>query len=310
MERTVKTGPLIATGAMGPILAAHYGVGSTPDLRDAAQKAVTAGVKALRKGGTALDAVEEAVVILEDDPRTNAGTGSRMRIDGSIQMDAGLMDSRLRVGAVAVISDVKNPIRVARKVMDTPHIQLAGEWATRFARQHGFPFHDPATERSRERLEQTLGSLAQKRLPAWARAWRRYGGTDTVGAVARDANGRYAAGNSTGGVSLMLPGRVGDSPVVGAGLYAGPAGAVTATGVGEEIMRVVLSKFVYDRLEGLGAQAACDAGLRLFPRSVPIGLLAVGKDGLGEADNREMAWWANGPRLRARKPSSSRPVRR
>jgi len=280
-----------------PIIVTHCGVGSTREVQDAAERSGEAGLRVLRRGGTALGAVIEAVAVLEDDPRTNAGTGSRMRIDGSIQMDAAVMDSRRRIGAVAAIAEVKNPIRVARAVMGTPHILLAGHWATEFARTRGFPRYDPATDQARKNREETLAALAANKVPRWARAWRSYRDADTVGAVARDQRGRFAAANSTGGVSLMLPGRVGDSAIVGAGLFAGPDGAVVATGVGEEIVRVVLCKFVYDRL-GRGARSACDAGLRLFPRSVPIGLVAIGTDGEAEADNRRMAWWANAPARR------------
>ena len=277
---------------MRPLLLTHCGAGSTRDVQDAADAALAAGLKVLRSGGTALRAVEEAVVILEDDPRTNAGTGSRMRIDGTIQMDAAIMDSRLRAGAVAAISDVKNPIHVARRVMDTPHVLLAGAWATAFARKQGFPPYDPATDESRARYRIAIRDLSEGKVPGWARKWRSYA-SDTVGAVARDTRGRYAAANSTGGVSYMLPGRVGDSPIVGAGLYAGPAGAIAATGVGEEVLRHVLCKFVYDRLAAVGAQRACAAGLRLYPNSVPMGIIAVAGDGPGEAANRDMAWAIN-----------------
>lgn len=272
---------------MRPLLVTHCGAGSTWAIQDAADAAWNAGMKALKRGRPALDAVEAAIVVLEDDPRTNAGTGSRMRIDGSIQMDAALMDSRGRGGAVAAISDVKNPIRVARKVMGTPHLMLAGEWAVTFARREGFPRFDPATPNAQARLTKTLREIRTPERATW-RKW--LPGTDTVGAVARDRDGRYAAGSSTGGVALMLPGRVGDSPIFGAGLYAGPRGAVTATGIGEEIWRLVLSKYVYDRIPKDGAQAACDAGLGLYPRRIPVGIVAVAADGAGEACNRDMAW--------------------
>ena len=272
-----------------PLIATHCGAGSTRAIQDCAEAALAVGLKALRRDRSALAAVEAAIVVLEDDPRTNAGTGSRMRLDGSIQMDAALMDSRLRAGAVAAISNVKNPIKVARKVMDTPHVLLAGEWATRFARRMGFPPYDPATPRSREIFEETRAKLRES--PKWRR-WAH--ASDTVGAVARDAKGRFAAGSSTGGVAYMMPGRVGDSPIFGAGLYAGPAGAVTATGAGEEIWRRVLCKTVYDRLAVDGTQRACAAGLKMFPKSVSIGLIAVGKRGIGESCNRDMAWASNG----------------
>ncbi|HEV8593968.1 MAG TPA: isoaspartyl peptidase/L-asparaginase [Thermoplasmata archaeon] len=273
---------------MKPILVTHCGAGSTRRIQDAANTALAAGLQRLRGAGNALDAVERAIVSLEDDPKTNAGTGSRMRIDGSIQMDAALMDSRRRAGAVAAISRVKNPIRVARRVMATPHLMLAGPWADRFARDQGFLEYDPSTKQSRERLEEALRDIRSGKAAKWRKWLPR--GTDTVGAVARDSRGRYAAGSSTGGVALMLPGRVGDSPVIGAGLYAGPRGAVTATGIGEEIWRLVLSKYVYDRLEDCGAQRACEDGLRLYPKRIPVGIIAVAADGAGEACNRDMAW--------------------
>jgi L-asparaginase/beta-aspartyl-peptidase (threonine type) len=278
---------------MKPIVITHCGAGSTHEVADAASRAGRKGMAVLRRGGSALDAVVAATVVLEDDPRTNAGTGSRMRLDGTIQMDAAVMDSRRRAGAVAAISDVRNPILIANKVMETPHIMLAGEWATRFARAHGFPAYDPATEDARARLSAARKEIRGKSVPTWARAWIPKAATDTVGAVARDGRGRFAAASSTGGISYMLPGRIGDSPIIGAGLYAGPDGAVTVTGVGEEIWRLVLSKSVYDRLADVGAEAACDEGLRLFPKSVPIGIVAVGRDGVGEACNRDMAWWTN-----------------
>ena len=277
---------------MRPLLVTHCGAGSTYAVRDAAEAAGAAGMKVLRRGGSALDAVEAAIIVLEDDPRTNAGTGSRMRLDGSIQMDAALMDSRQRIGAVAAIEDVRNPVRVARRVMRTPHVLLAGEWATAFARKEGFPPYDPATERARKIWEEALADVRGGKAPGWTRAWRAHA-ADTVGAVARDGKGRYAAGSSTGGVAYMLPGRVGDSPIPGAGLYAGTAGAVTATGEGEAIIRVVLCKSVYDQIAERGARAACEAGVRLFPKSVPIGIIAVGKEGAAEASNRPMAWWTN-----------------
>jgi len=236
-----------------------------------------------------------AIVVLEDDPRTNAGTGSRMRIDGRIQMDASLMVDSLEAGGVAAIEKVRNPILVARKVMDGPHVLLAGPDATRFARRAGFRPYNPATKESAARLRETLRRIRDGDLPSYYRKWRRSAHIGTVGAVGRDRYGHYCAGSSTGGTAFMMAGRVGDSPVVGAGIYCGPAGAVTATGVGEEIMKRVLSKFVYDRMAGGDpAQKACNAGLALFPRSVPVGVIAVDRRGVAEACNRDMAWWTDG----------------
>ncbi|MFA5895535.1 MAG: isoaspartyl peptidase/L-asparaginase, partial [Thermoplasmata archaeon] len=130
---------------MRPLLLTHCGAGSDSSVRDAAEVAGNKGLGILKRGGRALDAVVEAIVVMEDDPRLNAGTGSRMRVDGRIQMDGALMDWDLEAGAVAAIENVKNPIRVARDVLATPHILLVGPDATAFARSKGHVSYDPAT---------------------------------------------------------------------------------------------------------------------------------------------------------------------
>jgi L-asparaginase / beta-aspartyl-peptidase len=251
----------------------------------------------LRRGGRALDAILEAIAFMEDDPRLNAGTGSRMRIDGRIQMDAALMDSNLEAGGVAAIEEVRNPIRIARDVFDSPHILLVGADATAFARSKGHPRYNPATPESRRRLQESLEKIRAGKLPRYARKWKGSDLRGTVGAVARDRRGRCAAGSSTGGTAFMLPGRVGDSPIIGAGLYAGPRGAVTVTGIGEEITKVTLSKFVYDRMaDGVSPQAAADRGLGLFRRDIPIGVIAVDPRGWGAASNRSMPFFVSSKR--------------
>lgn len=273
---------------------AHCGAASTPRMVDAAQAACEVGVRILRRGGRALDAAIEATVVLEDDPRTNAGIGSRMKLDGRVQMDAGVMASDLRTGAVAAIEGVRNPVRVARAVMDTPHILLAGGDATRFARHLGFRRFDPATPESRERWEVTVRRIRAGDVPPRYRKLDRFAPLGTVGAVARDRRGRFAATSSTGGTTFMLPGRVGDTPLIGSGFYAGPAGAVTTTGQGEEIARHVLAKRVYDLMaDGTPAERAARRGLKPFKRSVIVGILAVDRTSYGEACNRDMAWWAS-----------------
>jgi len=264
---------------------------------DAAETSGRTALSILERGGSALDAVTAAIVVLEDDKRTNAGTGARLRIDGRAQLDASLMTDDLECGAVAAIEGVRNPILVARKVMETPHVLLVGEDAVRFARGMGFASYDPITAASREKWRDSLDRVRRGKVPAYAKKWKRFRDlAGTVGAVARDSRGRFAAGSSTGGTSFMMPGRVGDTPIVGAGIYCGPAGAVSVTGVGEEIIRQVLAKFVYDRMaRGRRTRRACEEGLGLFKRTVPIGIIAVGTDGAGEACNREMAWWTNRP---------------
>jgi len=277
------------------------------EIVDAAEASGRGALSILERGGSALNAVTQAIVILEDDERTNAGTGSRLRIDGRAQMDASLMTDDLECGAVAALEGVRNPILVARKVMETPHVLLVGEDAVRFARRMGFGPYDPITPASKEKWRESLERIRSGRLPPHAKRWRRFRDlVGTVGAVARDSRGRFCSGSSTGGTAFMMPGRVGDSPIVGSGIYCGPSGAVSVTGAGEEIVRRVLSKFVYDRMaRGRSTRVACREGLKLFPRTVPVGIIAVGADGPAEACNREMAWWTNG---RARGRASHRIV--
>ncbi len=282
---------------MRPLLLTHCGAGSDASVQDAADAAGAKGLEVLKRGGRALDAVVEAIVVLEDDPRLNAGTGSRMRVDGRIQLDAALMDWDLEAGAVAAIEQVKNPIRVARDVLATPHVLLVGADATAFARSKGHAPYDPATPESRRKLEESLERIREGKLPRYARKWKGIDLHGTVGAVARDRRGRFAAGTSTGGTSFMMPGRVGDTPILGSGLYAGPHGAVSATGIGEEIMKRVLSKRVYDLMaDGNPPQKAAERGLALFPRDVSIGIICVNERGWGEACDAQMAYYASSPR--------------
>ena len=282
---------------MRPLLLAHCGAGSDPRVQDAAEAGALAGSGILRKGGRALDAVIAAIVVLEDDPRLNAGTGSRMRVDGRIQMDAGLMDGSLEAGAVAGVEGVRNPILVARDVLTSPHVLLAGPDATAFARSKGHPPYDPATPESRARLEESLRKIREGHLPRYARKWKSMDFHGTVGAVARDRHGRFAAGTSTGGTAFMMPGRVGDTPIVGAGFYAGAAGAVSTTGIGEEIMKWVLAKRVYDQMaSGRTPHRAVDRALADFPRGVSVGVIAVGSRGWGEACDGPMAFASTSPR--------------
>lgn len=214
-----------------PAIIVHGGAGPIKDdsLRarlEGCEAAASAGWKILQGGGSSLDAVEAAVVVLEDNPLFNAGTGSTLNSLGKIEMDAGIMEgSLLRAGAVAAVSGIKNPIQLARRVMeDSPHIMLAGEGALMFARQIGFPECAP---------EALVVDAETKR-------WEHAHGT--VGCVAFDANGKLAAATSTGGIFNKLPGRVGDSPLIGCGTYANQYGAVSCTGQGEAILRVVMAR--------------------------------------------------------------------
>lgn len=284
----------------------HGGAASPSAYADSCGAAAEAGRLVLEKGGDALAAALTATVALEDEPRFNAGTGSNLRLDGKvIEMDASVMTSDARFGSVTCIERVKNPILVAARVMETPHLMLAGEGATAFARKLGFPDFDPTTEGARRKYERVVaelrgqgdGDYATDAAP-WKKSppklfWNFPGeplDCDTVGAVVRDGHGRFAATASTGGTLYMLRGRVGDSPLMGCGVYAGPHGAVAATGVGEEIVRRFLSKTVYDWLaEGIAPARAAQRGIALFPDIIDIGLLVVSRRGQAIASNRGMA---------------------
>ncbi len=234
----------------------------------AALQGVRAAVEAARRiltgGGSALDAVCAAVVVLEDDPLFNAGTGSTLNSEGDAEMDAAVMvGEQLRCGGVAAIRRVRNPVLVARRVMeDTPHVLLAGPGATAFARRQGFRDYDPITRESRLRFRSVMAAEA----------------AGTVGAVALDTKGRLAAATSTGGTALKLPGRVGDSPVPGAGNYATRLAAASATGRGELILRHAVTKSLCDRVAaGRSAGRAAPETLRRLPleRGDSVGVIAL-----------------------------------
>jgi len=222
----------------------HGGAGRIPNDKaplyaEGVKKALETGLQVLKSGGSALDAVIEAVAYMEDDPTFNAGRGSVLNSEGFIEMDAIVMDgSSLSMGAVAAVRRVKNPVRLARAVMErTNHNMFAGEWADRLAEVMGLELADPSyflTERRRREWEEMrAGKVNPTREFMYS----------TVGAVAIDGSGNLAAATSTGGTPLKMPGRVGDTPLVGSGAYAdNTLGGASATGLGESIMRVVLSK--------------------------------------------------------------------
>ena len=290
---------------------AHGGVGSPPEWSDGCRKAVDAALRVLEEGGDPLDAAIAGTKVLEDDPRYNAGTGSQIRIDGhTVQMDAAVMDSRGRFGSVAVIEDVKNPVKVARAVIDTPHIMLAGDGATRFARSLGFKHYDPRTSTARARFDKVKKLLSTNHpdLPDdwkdfnWRKNWNfertleEAGldpGSDTVGTAVRSKDGIFAAALSTGGTTITLRGRIGDVPILGAGLYAGPHGAVAATGKGERIIEQTLSLKVYKLLEqGISAEEAAQKAVESLRQKGSVGIIVIGADSLAAGADRDMAWAA------------------
>lgn len=242
----------------------------------ACAEAAAAGRAILLRGGSALDAVEAAVIILEDCPALDAGRGSYPNLNGDVEMDALIMDGRtLNMGAIAAIQRVRHPISLARRVMlESGHNFLVGSGADEFADHIGFPRCEASELVDNGLYQNEAGQQSVG---------------DTVGAVALDRDGNLAAATSTGGTSNKLPGRVGDSPLVGSGAYADNwTAAVSATGYGEALMRVVISLRVCDFVgAGLTAKSACEAAIRLLEERTG------GEGGLIAVDARGQVGWAN-----------------
>ncbi len=237
---------------MKPSLIVHGGAWDIPDesvdaCKAGCQRALAAGWSILSSGGSALDAVEAAVVALEDDPVFDAGFGSHLTLDGHVECDAIVMDgATLRAGSVTTLRHIRNPIRLARQVLENcPHMMLAGEGAERFAVEQGLTLCAPEELIAEAERDAWLKCRGSKHAAAHHRGHEQ----GTVGAVALDSDGRLFAATSTGGTCCKLPGRVGDSPLIGCGCYADvEAGGVSCTGYGEAIMKVVLAKTVADFL--------------------------------------------------------------
>ena len=242
--------------ATNQVLVVHGGAWAIPDdmveahLRGV-RNAVTAGWRALERGASALDAVEEAVVIMEDDETFDAGRGSFLNRDGRVQLDAFIMDgATLRGGGVGCVERLRNPVRAARKVLsESEHVYFVADGAERFAAEHGIPLcknEDLVIPREIERLREYQSHLEEHRADLFAPTISH----DTVGAVALDGEGHIAAATSTGGTLNKDPGRLGDSSLIGCGCYADDlSAAVSTTGWGEPIMKVVLAKWAADRIE-------------------------------------------------------------
>jgi beta-aspartyl-peptidase (threonine type) len=255
--------------------------------------ALERGYAVLRVGGSALDAVETAIRIMEDDPIFDAGTGSCLTLGGEVELDASLMDgSDLNVGAVACVKRIAEPIHLARLVLESPNVLLVGEGAERYAEQEGMALcrnEDLVVERERILWQE---AMQKARAGAGSVSDARH---DTVGAVALDARGNLAAGLSTGGTPHKMPGRVGDVPLVGCGFYAdNRAGGVACTGVGESIARMALARRAMQVLEaGLLPQQAADRAVQMLAERVngSAGLIVLNPAGqVGFAYNtRRMA---------------------
>ncbi len=288
--------------AVNPVLLLHGGAWAIPDSDVEAhvrgvEAAATQGWHALLDGGSCLDAVETAVVVMEEDEPFDAGRGSFLNMDGRVQLDALMMDgATLRAGGVGCVEHVRNPIRLAKKILtESPHVYFVGKGAERFAQEHGIELcsnYDLVIEREVQRLKEAK-KQGYLQMPDEFGPMR---SSDTVGAVALDTQGNIAAATSTGGTLNKAPGRVGDSSLIGCGCYAdNRSAAVSTTGWGEPMMKLVLSKWAADRVEdGLAPQEVAQRVLyylkaRLNGHAGIILLDARGRVGLAHNTPR-MAW--------------------
>ncbi|HUR61191.1 MAG TPA: isoaspartyl peptidase/L-asparaginase [Candidatus Thermoplasmatota archaeon] len=288
---------------------AHGGASSSPMDRDGPEKACRLALETLGQGGTPLQAVVAGCAQLEDDKRFNAGTGSNLRLDGrTIEMDASCMTSDGKYGAVACIRDVRHPVEVAQLVHRTPHNLLVGEGAIAFARMHGHKPHDPFTPEAKRRYDEVTKVLRLAKVAAQDYDWdmttlalnwnypqdikSMLGDSDTVGVLATDGK-TFAAASSTGGTISTLLGRVGDVPLIGCGIYAGPKGAVAVTGSGDFLARQMLSRRIYVELEaGKSIEEVLKEACSMFPPLVDVGAIALYGGRWGGASNQDMAWAA------------------
>jgi beta-aspartyl-peptidase (threonine type) len=276
------------------------------------RSAAASGSKALTAGGSAIDAVEAAVSVMEDDPTFNAGKGSSLTFAGTVEMDAAIMDGQnLSAGAVALLHNIKNPVQAARLVMEnTDHVLLAGKTAENLAKAYSLPMANPITLKRRRMLNRMKKGALGARLP-WVRKnpqllreHPKILGHDTVGAVAMDSSGSFAAAASTGGTMMKLPGRIGDTPQIGSGVYSdNRSGAATVTGLGEVAIRLTLSKAVCMMMEeGASARRAAEVAVATASKRLKgdAGVIAIDLHGrIATVHNTPYlpwAFWAAGMR--------------
>ena len=289
-----------------PVLVVHGGAWAMPD--DAVEahlhgvrNALAAGWRVLERGGAALDAVEEAIVIMEDDETFDAGRGSFLNRDGKVQLDALIMDgATLRAGGVGCVERLRNPVRAARKILsESPHVYFVGEGAEQFAAEHGVPLcenKELVISREVERLRDYQRAAADIPSKDGNDLFAPEISHDTVGAVALDRDGNIAAATSTGGTLNKAPGRLGDSSLIGCGCYADNlSAAVSTTGWGEPIMKLVLAKWTADRVlagnlpEWAAEEAMNNLQQRVNGHGGIIVLNAQGQFGIAHNTPR-MAW--------------------
>ncbi|MGB8887170.1 MAG: isoaspartyl peptidase/L-asparaginase [Candidatus Korobacteraceae bacterium] len=286
-----------------PVILVHGGAWAIPDdMVDSHLRGVEAaaaqGWQVLERGGSSLDAVEAAVVAMEEDETFDAGRGSFLNMDGRVQLDALIMDgATLRAGGVGCVEHIRNPIRAAKKILtESPHVYFVGTGAERFAQEHGIELctnEELILEREVERLREAK-KQAYLQMPDEFGPCRSH---DTVGAVALDRDGNIAAATSTGGTLNKAPGRVGDSSLIGCGCYAdNRSAAVSTTGWGEPMMKLVLSKWAADRVEdGLAPQESAQRALYYLKARLNGhgGMIMVDTRGrIGIAHNTPRMAWA------------------
>ena len=299
-----------------PTIVTHGGTESKPEESDGCESAAQSGLREMTGRGDALAAVVKAVTVLEEDGRFNAGRGASLGMDGkTMSCDAAVVDSRGKLGAVANLLEVPHPVQVARAVADTPHHLVVGAGALELAKRLGL--HEPygPTEKSKAEYRQQVEAL--RRAPAGAangdaadaesdagkamirRLWNYpvpWGDAvdraahATVGAVARDAGGGFAAAASTGGSMPALLGRVADTPLPGCGTHAGPAGAIACTGIGEHILKHHLAWQVYHWIDGgMRLREAMERGMALLPEGVQVALIGITRDDTAVVSRQPMA---------------------
>lgn len=295
-----------------PVIVVHGGAGTWQPERcrpglEGVKRAAKTGFDVLTDGGSALDSVMEAVAVMEDDEAFNAGYGSSLTLEKTVEMEASIMDGKtLQAGAVGLLYDIKNPVRLARIVMEeTDHVFLVGEGAEKLARLHNLERKNPVTDLRLKYYERQKELLlkGKSELPKLVKLVKNHPelfDLDTVGAVAFDKEGNVAVATSTGGFPLKLSGRIGDSPLIGCGTYAdNQSGACSATGVGEIAIRLVLAKTTCSYMEnGKAAQKAAEQAIELVNQRIPnaynsMGIISVDVQGrVGAAHNSPNMCWA------------------
>ncbi|CAB1312895.1 unnamed protein product [Coregonus sp. 'balchen'] len=301
---------------MKPVIVVHGGAWAIPDDMakasvDGVKSAATAGFLAMKRGGSALDAVELAVRALEDNPTFDAGHGAVLNTNGEVELDSIIMDGRtLAAGAVSSVKNIANPVSLARAVMEkTDHIMLTDRGANMFAESVGIP--TVPTDALVTECERKEWEKAKKYAVGVKELFNSQWGHDTVGAVARDCSGNVACATSTGGIRNKMVARVGDSPIIGSGGYADNlSGAVSCTGHGESILKVTLARLILFHVEqGKGAPEAIEVSLRYMGDRVQGGGGAIVVSRTGEwaakfttermawaAVEREVLWYGLNPK--------------